>query len=135
MTFTDDIADPPSVVGQKLASAVFSRMSALTDELLKCVLKQGEACGNQSDIYGDGRLVPIDDLYHSLQDNLEFILSNLGCPGRTIWPPRGEPAGGGPSRRHRSLRCRARCRSAFGSCGTVSSRRHTRPGSCRTPNW
>ena len=65
MTFTDDIADPPSVVGQKLASAVFNRLPVLTDELLKCVLKQGEACGNHSDIYGDDRLVPIDDLYHS----------------------------------------------------------------------
>jgi hypothetical protein len=81
MTFTDDIADPPSVVGQKLASALLGRLPALTDELLKCVLKQGDVCGNQSDIYGDDRLVPIDDLYQSLQDNLEFILSNLGCPG------------------------------------------------------
>src|SRR6266851_4016934 len=83
MTFTDDIVGqpPPSVVGQKLASAVFNRLPVLTDELLKCVLKQGEAGGNHSDIYGDDRLVPIDDLYHSLQDNLKFILSNLGCPG------------------------------------------------------
>ena len=83
MTFTDDIVGqpPPGVVGQKLASAVFNRLPALTDELLKCVLKQAEACGNHSDIYGDDRLVPIDDLYQSLQDNLKFILSNLGRPG------------------------------------------------------
>src|SRR5260370_34995949 len=83
MTFTDDIVGqpPPSVVGQKLASAVFNRLPVLTDELLKCVLKQGEACATHSDIYGDARLVPIDDLYHSLQDNLKFILSKLGCPG------------------------------------------------------
>jgi hypothetical protein len=79
---TDDIADePPCVVGQKLASALFNRLPALTDELLKCVLKQAEACGNQSDIYGDDRPVPIDDLHHSLQDNLDFILSNIVCPG------------------------------------------------------
>jgi hypothetical protein len=82
MTITDDRTNPPpSVVGQKLASALFNRLPALTDELLKCVLKQGEACGNQSDIYGDDRPVPIDDLHHSLQDDLKFILDNLGCPG------------------------------------------------------
>ena len=83
MTFTDDIVGQPrpGVFGQKLASALFNRLPALTDELLKCVLKQADACGNQSDIYGDDRLVPIDDLYQSLQDNLEFILGNLGCPG------------------------------------------------------
>ncbi len=81
MTFTDDIADPPGVVGQKLASALLGRLPALTDELLKCVLKQADVCGNQSDIYGDDRPVPIDDLHQSLQDNLEFILSNLRCPG------------------------------------------------------
>src|SRR4029077_1657714 len=82
MTSTDDMAgQPPWVVGQKLASALLGRLSALTDELLKCVLRQAEACGSHSDIYGDDRLVPIDDLHHSLQDNLEFILSNLGRPG------------------------------------------------------
>ena len=81
MTFTDDMADPPGVVGQKLASALLGRLPALTDELLKCVLKQADVCGNQSDIYGDDRPVPIDDLHQSLQDNLEFILSNLRCPG------------------------------------------------------
>jgi len=82
MTFTDNRSGPPpSVAGQKLASALFNRLPALTDELLKCVLKQGEACGNQSDIYGDDRPVPIDDLHHSLQDNLKFIIDNLGCPG------------------------------------------------------
>ena len=83
MTLTDDIAGqpPPGVVGRRLASAVFDRLPALTGELLKCVLKQAEACGHQGDIYGEGRLVPIDDLYHSLQDNLTFILGNLGCPG------------------------------------------------------
>src|SRR6266705_1754937 len=83
MTFTDDIVGqpPPGVFGQKLASALFNRLPVLTDELLKCVLKQAEACGNHSDIYGDDRLVPIDDLYQSLQDNLTFILSNLGRPG------------------------------------------------------
>jgi hypothetical protein len=75
------IDQPRSAVGQKLASALFNRLPALTDELLKCVLKQGDACGNQSDIYGDDRLVPIDDLHQSLQDNLTFMLSNLGCPG------------------------------------------------------
>jgi PucR C-terminal helix-turn-helix domain/GGDEF-like domain len=79
---SDDIdGQPPGVVGQKLASALLGRLPALTDELLKCALKQGEACGNQGDIYGEDRLVPIDDLHQSLRDNLEFILSNLGCPG------------------------------------------------------
>jgi len=83
MTFTDDIVGqpPPGVFGQKLASALFNWLPALTDELLKCVLKQAEACGNHSDIYGDDRLVPIDDLYQSLQDNLKFILSNLARAG------------------------------------------------------
>ena len=42
---------------------------------------QADVCGNHSDIYGDDRLIPIDDLHQSLQDNLKFILSNLGCPG------------------------------------------------------
>ena len=45
MTFADDIADPPCVVGQELASALLGRLPALTGELLKCVLKQGEAGG------------------------------------------------------------------------------------------
>jgi hypothetical protein len=82
MTFTQDLAgQPPGAVGQKLASALLGRLPALTEELLKCVLRQAEAGGSHSDIYGDDRLVPIDDLYQSLQDNLEFILSNLGRPG------------------------------------------------------
>jgi PucR C-terminal helix-turn-helix domain/GGDEF-like domain len=79
---SDDIDDqPPGVMGQKLASALLGRLPGLTDELLKCVLKQGEAGGNQSDIYGEDRPVPIDDLHQSLQDSLMFILSGLGCPG------------------------------------------------------
>lgn len=69
MTFTDDIVgQPPGIVGQTLASALLGRLPALTDELLKCVLKQADACGNHSDIHGDDRPVPIDDLYQSLQD-------------------------------------------------------------------
>ena len=83
MTLADDIVGEPlpGVVGQNLASALFNQLPALTGELLKCVLKQAEARGNHGDIYGDDRLVPIDDLYHSLRDNLEFILINLGRPG------------------------------------------------------
>src|SRR5260370_41014473 len=82
MTFADDMADQPlGIVGQKIASALLGRLPALTDELLKCVLKQCDIDGKQSDIYGGDRLVPIDDLHQSLQDNLKFMLSNLGCPG------------------------------------------------------
>jgi hypothetical protein len=84
-----NVPDPQRAV---LTSALLNRLPALTDELLKRVLKQSEIDGNQSDIYGDDRLVPVDDLHQSLRDNLKFILSNLGCPGHTIWPPRGEPA-------------------------------------------
>ena len=78
MTQDANVSNPQGAV---LASALLDRLPALTDELLKCVLKQSDIDGNQSDIYGDDRLVPIDDLYQSLQDNLKFIVSNLGCPG------------------------------------------------------
>ena len=67
--------------GAVLTSALLDRLPALTDELLKRVLKQSEIDGNQGDIYGDDRLVPIDDLHQSLQDNLAFMVSNLGCAG------------------------------------------------------
>src|SRR6266478_9031233 len=67
--------------GAVLASALLNRLPALTDELLKRVLKQSDIDGNQGDIYGDDRPVPIDDLHQSLQDNLTFMLSNLGCAG------------------------------------------------------
>jgi hypothetical protein len=81
MTFTDDMAgQPPGVAGQKIASALLNRLPALADELLKRVLEQSDICGKQSEIYGDDRLVPIDDLHQSLQDNLTFMVSNLGCP-------------------------------------------------------
>jgi len=87
---TDDMAGQPCVIRQKLASALFSRLPSLSDELLTCVLKQGDARGNLCDIYGDDRLVPIDDLHQSLRDNLEFILSNLGSPGSyDLAAPRG----------------------------------------------
>ncbi len=69
------------VAGQKLASALLDRLPALVGELLKRVLEQSDVCGNQSDIYGHDRPVPIDDLHQSLQDNLTFMVSNLGCPG------------------------------------------------------
>ena len=72
------VSDPQAAV---LTSALLNRLPALTDELLKRVLKQSEIDGNQSDIYGDDRLVPIDDLHQSLQDNLMFMVSNLGCAG------------------------------------------------------
>src|SRR5271165_2116243 len=82
MTSTDDIAGQLSgVAGQKIASALLSRLPALADELLKRILGQSDVCGKQSEIYGDDRLVPIDDLHQSLQDNLTFMVSNLGCPG------------------------------------------------------
>jgi PucR C-terminal helix-turn-helix domain/GGDEF-like domain len=67
--------------GAVLASALLNRLPALADELLKRVLKQSEIDGNQSDIYGDDRPVPIDDLHQSLHDNLKFMFSNLGCLG------------------------------------------------------
>jgi hypothetical protein len=73
-----NVSDPQ---GAALTSALLNRLPALTDELLKCVLKQSEIDGNQSDIYGDDRLVPIDDLHRSLQDNLTVMVSNLGCAG------------------------------------------------------
>jgi hypothetical protein len=73
-----NVANPQGAV---LASALLDRLPALTDELLKRVLKQSDIYGNQSDIYGDDRLVPIDDLYESLQDNLKFMVSNLGRLG------------------------------------------------------
>ena len=71
-----NVSNPPGAV---LTSALLNRLPALTDELLKCVLKQSDIDGNQSDIYGDDRLVPIDDLHQSLQDNLTFMFSRLGC--------------------------------------------------------
>ena len=55
------------VAGQKLASALLGRLPALADELLKRVLEQSDVCGKQSEIYGDDRLVPIDDLRQSLR--------------------------------------------------------------------
>jgi hypothetical protein len=67
--------------GAVLASALLNRLPALTDELLKRVLKQSDIDGNQGDIYGDDRPVSIDDLHQSLQDNLTFMFSNLGCAG------------------------------------------------------
>ena len=78
MTQDANVSDPQ---GAALTSALLNRLPALTDELLKCVLKQSEIDGNQSDIYGDDRLVPIDDLHRSLQDNLTVMVSNLGCAG------------------------------------------------------
>jgi hypothetical protein len=73
-----NVANPQGAV---LASALLNRLPALADELLKLVLKQSDIEGNQSDIYGDDRLVPIDDLHQSLQDILKFMFSNLGCRG------------------------------------------------------
>ena len=78
MTQDANVSDPQGAV---LSSALLNRLPALTDELLKCVLKQSEIDGNQSDIYGDDRLVPIGDLHQSLQDNLTFMVSSLGCAG------------------------------------------------------
>ena len=78
MTQDANVSDPQGAV---LTSALLNRLPALTDELLKRVLKQSEIDGNQSDIYGDDRLVPIDDLHQSLRDNLTFMFSNLGCAG------------------------------------------------------
>ena len=78
MTQDANVSDPQGAV---LGSALLNRLPALADELLKRVLKQSEIDGNQSDIYGDDRLVPIDDLHQSLQDNLKFMFSNLGCAG------------------------------------------------------
>src|SRR6267154_640702 len=71
VTSDANVSNPQGAV---LASALLNRLPALTDELLKRVLKQ-------SDIDGDDRPVPIDDLHQSLQDNLTFMFSNLGRPG------------------------------------------------------
>jgi hypothetical protein len=78
VTQDTNVANPQ---GALLVLALLDRLPALTDELLKCVLEQSEIRGKQSDIYGDDRLVPIDDLHRSLQDNLTFIFSNLGRAG------------------------------------------------------
>lgn len=67
--------------GAVLASALVNRLPTLTDELLKRVLERSDIRGKRSDIYGDDGLVPIDDLHQSLQDNLAFVFTNLGCPG------------------------------------------------------
>ena len=77
MTQDTSVSNPQGAV---LASALLDRLPALTDELLKHVLEQGDIRGKQSDIYGDDCLVPLDDLHRSLQDNLTFIFSNLGRP-------------------------------------------------------
>ena len=71
----------PKPQGAVLASALVNRLPALTDELLKRVLEHSDIRGKRSDIYGDDGLVPIDDLHQSLQDNLAFVFTNLGCPG------------------------------------------------------
>jgi hypothetical protein len=68
----------PKPHGAVLASVLVERLPALTDELLKRVLERSD---KHSDIYGDDRLVPIDDLHQSLQDNLAFVFTNLGHPG------------------------------------------------------
>ena len=78
MTQDANVSNPQGAV---LASALLDRLPELAEELLKRVLKQSDIEGNQSDIYGDDRLVPIDDLHQSLQDNLTFMFSNLGCAG------------------------------------------------------
>ena len=78
MTQDANVSDPQGAV---LTSALLNRLPALTDELLNRALKQSDIYGNQSDIYGDDRLVPIDDLHQSLQDDLTFMFSNLGCAG------------------------------------------------------
>ena len=78
MTQDANVSNPQGAV---LASALLDRLPELAEELLKRVLKQSDIEGNQSDIYGDDRLVPIDDLHQSLQDNLKFMLSNLGWTG------------------------------------------------------
>ena len=78
MTQDANVSDPQGAV---LTSALLNRLPALTDELLNRALKQSDIYGNQSDIYGDDRLVPIDDLHQSLQDDLTFMFSNLGCLG------------------------------------------------------
>src|SRR6202453_1947936 len=77
MTQVTGVSNPQGAV---LAAALLDRLPALTDELLKRVLEQSDLRGKQSDIYGDDCLVPIDDLHQSLQDNLSFIVSNLGRP-------------------------------------------------------
>ncbi len=65
-----DVSNPQGAV---LTSPLLCRLPALTDELMKRVLKQ-------VDIYGDDRVVPVDDLHQSLQDNLTFVFGNLGRP-------------------------------------------------------
>ena len=78
MTQDANVSDPQGAV---LSPALLNRLPALTEELLKRVLKQSEIYGDQSDIYGDDRLVPIDDLHQSLEDNLTFMVRNLGRAG------------------------------------------------------
>jgi hypothetical protein len=67
--------------GAALAAALLGRLPALADELLDRVLKQSETDGRQNDIYGDDRVVPVDDLRQSIRDSVTFVVSNLGRLG------------------------------------------------------
>jgi hypothetical protein len=64
-----------------LASALHGRLPALADEMFDHVLKQSESGGRPNDIYGDDRVVPVDDLHQSMQDSITFVVSNLDRPG------------------------------------------------------
>jgi PucR C-terminal helix-turn-helix domain/GGDEF-like domain len=71
----------PGPRSMSLASTLYGRLPALADELLDRVLKQSESGGRPNDIYGDDRVVPVDDLRQSIQDSVTFVVSNIGCPG------------------------------------------------------
>jgi sugar diacid utilization regulator len=73
-----NIPDPPGVA---LGSALHGRLPVLADELLDRVLKQSETDGRKNDIYGDDRVVPVDDLHQSIQDSITFVVTNLGHLG------------------------------------------------------
>ena len=57
--------------GAALASVLVPRVPELADELMERIL-------GQVDIYGEGSLVPIEELRASCRDNLEFTLMHLG---------------------------------------------------------
>ena len=131
MTQDANVSNPQ---GAALASALLDRLPALTDDLLKRVLEQSDIRGKQSEIYGDDCLVSIDDLHQSLQDNLTFIFSNLGRPGSH------DLAGPRRTGRRRAEQgaplaaVQSSYQLGFRFMWDTSSRKHIRPGSCRTPN-
>jgi len=125
-----NVSDPQ---GAALNVRAAHRLPALIASSLKCVLKQSEIDGNQSDIYGDDRLVPSMICHRSLQDNLTSWSAISAARGRTIWPPRGDRRrgrAGGAARRGTELAA-GRLPVHLGHSG----REAHQTGSFPAPNW